>query len=267
MEYKNLCKFNSLPVIDSLAISCFVFEADPEVMARNVILEGSRAILVSRGTGEFLFGNVTIPFSAGSLVFGFDKERFTVKCNGEVAYMYICFDGGRADELFRRFDIKSSNRSFDGFDGLIPLWDESLFRASEKTTDLAAEGILLYTFSRLSGDAAQRNSLVNKVIEIIEDEFSEPDLSLNTVAEMLSYNPKYISHVFKEKMKISFSEYLRSLRIKFAVSLFDSGLDSVKNVAILSGFSDPLYFSSVFKKIVGVSPKEYKNSRSVSNKE
>jgi AraC-like DNA-binding protein len=50
---------------------------------------------------------------------------------------------------------------------------------------------------------------------------------------------------------------LRALRIKYAVSLFDRGLDAVKNVAVLSGFSDPLYFSNVFKRTVGMSPKEY----------
>jgi AraC-like DNA-binding protein len=41
------------------------------------------------------------------------------------------------------------------------------------------------------------------------------------------------------------------------VSLLEHGIDSVKNVALLSGFSDPLYFSTVFKKDIGISPKEY----------
>ena len=58
-------------------------------------------------------------------------------------------------------------------------------------------------------------------------------------------------------MKTSYTEYLRMLRLKYAISLLEHGLDSVKNVAILSGFSDPLYFSTVFKKSIGCSPKEY----------
>ena len=76
---------------------------------------------------------------------------------------------------------------------------------------------------------------------------------------MLSYNPKYVSHIFKERMNLGYSEYLRTLRIKYAVSLIEHGIDSVKNVALLSGFTDPLYFSTVFKKITGVSPKDYKS--------
>jgi two-component system response regulator YesN len=61
-------------------------------------------------------------------------------------------------------------------------------------------------------------------------------------------------------MNVCYSEYLRNLRIKYAIALLDNGIDSIKNVAILSGFSDPLYFSSVFKKMVGVSPKDYKDT-------
>ena len=50
---------------------------------------------------------------------------------------------------------------------------------------------------------------------------------------------------------------INSPEIKYAVSLFDHGIDSVKNVALLSGFQDPLYFSSVFKNVIGVSPTQY----------
>ena len=80
------------------------------------------------------------------------------------------------------------------------------------------------------------------------------------MSEELSYNSKYLSHAFKEEMGQRYTEYLRDIRLKFAVSLFDNGIDSVKNVALLSGFSDPLYFSTIFKKMTGKTPKEYKRA-------
>ena len=175
--------------------------------------------------------------------------------------MYIDFSGVRAAELLRRFDITPANRKFEGLDGLIPLWTESLSRAVEQTIDLAAESMLLYSFSRLSGYSSKDNGLVSRILEISEESFRDSTLSLSGIADALSYNPKYLSHLFKEKMGVGYSEYLRSLRIKYAISLFDHGIDSVKNVSILSGFSDPLYFSAVFKKDVGVSPSEYIKSR------
>lgn len=259
MNKRNICKFPSSPLSESMSISCFVLETDKTVMSKNHTLKDHCAILVSSGKVKFKFSDKVYTADVGSLIFCFRGEEYSAVCEGEASYMYICFSGNRADELFYRFDIKATNRIFDGFDGLIPLWNESLLRASEKTADLASESILLYTFSRLSGSVADLNSLVNKVVEITEQSFTDTDLSINSIAEELSYNPKYVSHIFKKKMGISFSEYLRTLRIKFAVSLFERGIVSVKNVALLSGFSDPLYFSTVFKKTVGMSPKEYKN--------
>ena len=112
--------------------------------------------------------------------------------------------------------------------------------------------------SRLDGDKDEQSSLIRRIIEITEENFSDPDLSISSIAQELSYNPKYLSHIFKKQMVMGYSEYLRNYRINYAVSLFNYGIDSVKNIAFLSGFSDPLYFSNVFKKVMGISPKDYK---------
>ena len=95
------------------------------------------------------------------------------------------------------------------------------------------------------------------MLELCQKNFCDSSFSLTAVSQKLCYNPKYLSHLFKQKMKVGFSEYLRTLRINYAITLFENGIDSIKNVALLSGFSDPLYFSSVFKKTVGKSPKSY----------
>ena len=120
-----------------------------------------------------------------------------------------------------------------------------------------AESTLLYTFSRLTANYSDDISLVNNVLQIIEESFSDPNLSIGEIARELSYNPKYLSHLFLKKVGVPYSDYLKNIRLKHAISLFDRGLDSIKNVAFLSGYNDPLYFSTVFKKTVGISPKEY----------
>ena len=254
---KNICKFPSPRITDTPTVTCFVLETDPEVIKKEITLKSHRMLLVIKGKGEACIEGEVVRLATGNLLFCFSGERFTAECDAELSYIYIDFDGSRADELLRRFDISRVNRRFEGFDGLIPLFSESLSRADEQTVDLASESILLYTLSRMSGSCARGGSIVGRIVELSESQFTDPELSITSVAKELSYNPKYLSHIFKEKMKVSYSEYLRSLRIKYAVSLFDRGLDSVKNVALLSGFTDPLYFSTVFKKQIGMSPKEY----------
>lgn len=261
MKETNICKFVTPQQIEGLTVSCFVLETNPEIMNTKKILSAHKMILIIKGEGTFLFDGMKLPFSSNNLIFGFENESFYAEDVNDCEYMYISFQGKRADELLRRFNIHKNNRCFTGFDGLLPLWKESLLRADTQTADLATESMLYYTFSRLSSAVTPQDSLFHKLIEIIEKQFNDPDLSLNSIAQDLSYNQKYLSHLFKMKMGMGFSEYLRTTRIKYAISLLDHGIDSVKNVAFLSGYTDPLYFSTVFKKETGVSPKEYMQNK------
>lgn len=256
MKSKNICKFISESSADRLNILCFVYESDLNTMSAETTEKSNRAILIKQGCGSLICDGIDISFDAGDLIFAFTGENTKVVTKG-CEYLYVSFDGARSDSLFRRFGISKANRRFCGFDGMIPIWHDSLSRASEKNIDLTAEGMLLYAFSRLANEATEQNGVIAEIIQLTEHDFSDPQMSLKEIAKSLNYNPKYVSHLFKEKMGMNYSEYLKNARLKYAVALFDSGVDSVKNVAALSGFSDPLYFSSVFKKTLGVSPKEY----------
>jgi len=254
---KNICKFVTPGVYGQLTVSCFVMETDAEIMKKSISLKMHRAFLLIQGKGSLLIDGRSLPTEQGALVFAFEGEAFSFIPSEDAIYIYIDFGGGRADELFSRFKINSKNRHFADCDGLIPLWRDSLSRADADTADLASESILLYSFSRLHSQAARFDSAVSRILEISDKCFNDPELSIAVIAKQLSYNPKYLSHSFKKTTGVTFSDYLRDLRIKYAISLFNDGLDSVKNVALLSGYSDPLYFSNVFKRAVGISPREY----------
>ncbi len=257
MSRRNICKFTSPIFGDALTVSFFVLESEPLAMQKKQRWSEHRMILVKNGTARFYVDAHAYPVSAGTLFFVLQGEEFYAEPRDGSAYMYVGFHGTRGEELLRRFGISSAHRLIEGFDGLIPLWSESLARASEKTVDLAAESILLYTFSRLHGNMREGDGPADRVVRLTEERFTDPTLSLASLAAELSYNPKYLSHAFRVQMGVGYSEYLRELRIKYAVSLLDHGINSVKNVALLSGFTDPLYFSTVFKKAIGMSPTEY----------
>lgn len=258
MKSKNICKFISEPSFEKLETHNFIYETDAAAMSKVSTLSSHRAFLIKLGFGSLIIDGTEVKFEPGCLVFAFEGEKYKVSADDDCEYMYISFGGSRSDTLFHRFGISKANRFFKGFDGLIPLWHDSVSRASGQNIDLASESILLYTFSRLNSEKDEKNNLVKQIIEITEECFSSPELSISSIAEELNYNPKYLSHIFKKQMVMSYSEYLRNHRINYAVSLLNHGIDSVKNIAYLSGFSDPLYFSNVFKKVVGISPKEYK---------
>lgn len=258
MSTNNICKFVSTELPKNLTVYNFVFETDGGNIPKDHKLNHNRLMLINAGTCVFHINRTRIKAEVGDIVFCFVGENFCVEEFGkDLEYMYVSFDGIRCSEIFNRFGIDADNRHFKGFNGILPLWRESLSHASDLTIDLTAEGVLLYTLSRFYSEESMQESVVGKMIRITKERFAEPNLSIDVLSQELSYNSKYLSHIFKSKMGIKYSDYLRSTRLKFAVSLFDNGLTVVKNVALLSGFSDPLYFSTVFKKSIGVTPKKY----------
>lgn len=253
----NICKFVESGAYSSFVVKNFVLETDVQVMKQRIVLSTHKAILFKNGKGKVLVDKLNFPFKTGMLLFAFIGENISVDPYEECEYMYIDFTGDRATQLFKNFSIDKVSRSFDGFEHLIPFWEQSLARAFDNTIDITAESMLLYAFSRIPKDLNEKKSPVNEMIDLCEKHFTDSQFCLDSVAITLGYNSKYLSHLFKQKIGITFSEYLRDTRIRYASSLIEHGVSSVKNVALLSGFSDPLYFSTVFKKCVGISPKKY----------
>ncbi len=257
MKNGNICKFITESVGGRLEPKTFVFETVSTAINRPDGLAYHVAMIVVSGKGRIEFDGNLFDINVGKLLFGFKGEQVTVTEGEGLQYLYVGFEGARADELFRRFGISSVNRTFAGLEGVIPFWQSCISSVTDQTVDLISESALLYAFSRLDGIVTHTDDATTKAMKIIEKEFSDSKLSLATVAERLGYNQKYLSHAFKEKMGVGFSRYLRTVRINHAVFLMDHGVESVKNVAYLCGFSDPLYFSSVFKQIVGHAPSEH----------
>ena len=257
MKSKNICKFVTSDINNQLVPVQFILESNLDAMRKCDIIPVNRIVLIAQGVGKYNINNRYYTCCAGDIIIFFENESYFFEGKTDFRYIYIDFKGLRSNELLRRFNINQSNRIFSGFEGLIPLWMETLSRTDENNIDIAAESMILYTFSRILTPTSKTNNCINEIIEITEKEFSDPQLSITIVAQRLGYNAKYLSHIFKKANGIGYVEYLQTVRIKYAISLFEHGIDSIKNVALLSGFTDPLYFSTVFKNKIGISPKKY----------
>ncbi len=256
MIVKNLCKFIPDRAKNELKTVKFILETDPLVQKAETELKTHFVFLIKSGEGVMNFNRETVSVKAGDAVFGFSGEKFKA-VGTDLQYYYICFEGSRAEELFLRFGVCALNRLFKGFEGMLPFWQENISRATDENIDLVSESVLLYTFSKLNPINQEFEDVAFVLQRYAEENFSEVTLSLQTAAQELGYNAKYLSTCFKRRMNMGFSEYVKTLRINNAVFLIEHGVESVKNVAFLSGFQDPLYFSKVFKTVIGQTPTEY----------
>ena len=103
------------------------------------------------------------------------------------------------------------------------------------------------------------NHLVRQAQEYIQENFNK-DLSLDALSKELDISPYYFSKLFKEETGSNFVEYLTNLRMSRAKELLKDERCSMKEICLEVGYSDPNYFSRIFKKNFGVTPTEYRES-------
>ena len=105
-----------------------------------------------------------------------------------------------------------------------------------------------------------KNIKVAIVRKYINEHVTE-HLSLNEVAEVFDISPNYLSQLFRKYNHTGFIEYVNICKIEEAKRLLEQKHLLVYEVVDALGYESAFYFSKVFKKIEGISPKEYINSR------
>ena len=94
---------------------------------------------------------------------------------------------------------------------------------------------------------------MEKAKEYINENFHK-DISLDDVSKVVDISPYYFSKLFKQEAGKNFIEYLTEVRLRNARSLLRNPQYSIKEICVRSGYSDPNYFSRIFKKYEGVTP-------------
>ncbi len=101
--------------------------------------------------------------------------------------------------------------------------------------------------------------LIEEAKKYIAQHFQESDFSLNKIAVEIGISASYFSSIFKQKTGQSFVEYLTKMRIEKACELLKCTTLRTAEIGEQVGYHDPHYFSATFKKVMGQSPKDYKN--------
>lgn len=107
----------------------------------------------------------------------------------------------------------------------------------------------------------QINSFVKSARDYVEEHYAE-DISLQEVAERIGISAGYLSTMFAQNMDCKFVDYLNQVRIERACTYLEQNYFKTYEIAYRVGFRDEKYFSRVFKKMKGMSPKEYRTGKS-----
>lgn len=159
---------------------------------------------------------------------------------------------------------KSIFKADENFEKLFSLF----LNEFEYVSDEVKEGYLCALISKvlekltLKKETADSSNILKSVIKYCKENY-EKDISLEKLAEELNVSKFYLSHIFSDKINISFKDYINSLRVEKALSLLEETDFSITEISELCGFNTVRTFNRAFRKNCNTTPVDYRKNSSV----
>ena len=132
---------------------------------------------------------------------------------------------------------------------------------NRETFSEALKSILTFSLEfRDSKITGKYQDVILKAKKYIDEHYADQNTTLTTVADVVCLSPNHFSTIFSQECNTTFIEYLTDIRIENAKRLLRDTDMKGYDIAYECGFSDPHYFSYIFKKNTGLSPREYKGN-------
>jgi len=182
---------------------------------------------------------------------------------------YVLFEEGNAIENIKSRSVELcsllSRAAIEGgapTDRILILNNEYLKKLSElKDIDSICyklqEVVEVFTDSMFSRKDNANSDAVKRAVTYMSRHYAE-NITLEQVSEIVHLNPSYFSTLFRQVTGSTFKDHLNMIRIEESKHLLANTDYSIINIAISCGFGDQSYFSKVFRKYTGLTPKQYR---------
>ena len=208
------------------------------------------------GSGSMTVGEQTLSFEAGSILLvppGVYHDKYAPQGFED---FYMGFSGVQLSREIVAGQDSYDRRLLKLMQVLHSIWYET--GPSSVCTGLG-ETVLALIRPMLTD--REKNEYVSMLRDAIAQGFTDPDFSLRSVMESTPLSPDHLRRLFKQELGQTPQKYLTHLRMetakKFLSQAGGCGMP-ISEVAFLSGFYDPLYFSRVFRACTGSTPRDWK---------
>lgn len=99
---------------------------------------------------------------------------------------------------------------------------------------------------------------MGRILKYVTDNMGSPDLKIDDIADAIGMSRSVLYNKIKQAVGMTPIDFVRHIRIMRACELLQQTNDPLTSIAFEVGFSDPKYFSKVFKKELGIVPSEYR---------
>jgi AraC-like DNA-binding protein len=157
------------------------------------------------------------------------------------------FDKNKEDDFLYR-DLNSFLHRINNLD--------SLEEMNKEFSQLFKQMIDILSQQNQAVDRSERN---DKIMEHIQTHFTDPNLSLESIANHFGLSANYLGRTFRKEHHVSVADFINDIRLKQAASLLQSTSRTVQDISELSGYYNYKYFCTLFKKTFGVTPSVYRS--------
>lgn len=215
-------------------------------------------IYVTAGSGKIETSeNISINYEAGEIICIPPHVYHTNRSNIGFKNIHLTLDNWTTS--LKKTTLISSNSSMDL--RIVLEQTHKYFHATPKNDSITnAFTDLIICFIEMLSNSPQ----ISQATQILENEiinnYTDPQFNINDVYSKIPYSKEYTRKIFIKEKGISPLQFLINKRIECAVQLLSTRKDNNLNIREISekcGFTDQLYFSRIFKKIVKISPRDY----------
>ena len=214
--------------------NCFerIYDADNGISALDSVLKHKPDVILL---------DISMPGKTGLEVME-DLEKVDYKpviiimsCHDEFKYVKAALQFGASDYLLK------------------PISAQEILKCIKKNANITDDEVVAVP-NNVTGGVA---TIVNEAKEYISEHYHE-DISLDVVADKIGITGGYLSSILSNSLDCGFVEYVNGIRVDRACGYLKQGYLKVYEIADRVGFNDEKYFAKVFKKMKGVSPREYR---------
>jgi len=246
-----------------------VYETDAQVL-RSKGRSDYHMLYMKNGSAEVGLGDRMERITAGQVIFymPFERQYYFFPASERPISYWIHFCGTGVPDVFKKCGIGGSR--------VYEVGDKSAFESkfieligeynSVDKNICAENGILMQLLASVnrsntdSGANAVLVQRINNVVSYINQNYRE-NVDIDKYAKMCLVGRSRFMHIFKELTGSSVHKYQTEVRLRSACELLKYSSLNVAQTAYEVGYDDPLYFSRVFKKTYGISPKQMKSEK------
>ena len=217
-----------------------------------------------KGHSDVTFGGKTVKMSPGDIIYlpkGVEDDNYTVIASEPFSHYNIYFD---TDEPMPKeaIHISANPDEFKNhFEKIYRLWVGKSSGYYIRAMIKAYEIIDLIRKKQARYSPKNKLDYLAKAEEYISNHYHDMDFDYNKPVEISGLSYSYFKKIFIDKYGCPPVKYVTKLKLNRACELIMSEKFSVSEIAEMCGFDNVYYFSNVFKKHIGVSPKNYKNEK------